>query len=60
MQQFQSNTVTGSTALGETLSITGNDPNITFVDSNNNPALKFLQMEVLLMLLIQQIVQIDL
>ena len=33
-------TVSGTTALGETLSITGNDPNITFVDSNNNPDFK--------------------
>jgi len=36
----QSLTVTGTTSLGETVNITGNDPNITFVDSDNNPDFK--------------------
>jgi len=33
-------TTTGNASVGETLTITGNDPNITFVDSNNNPDYK--------------------
>ena len=33
-------TASGNASVGETLSITGNDPNITFVDSNNNPDFK--------------------
>ena len=36
----QSLTVSGTTSLGETVNITGNDPNITFVDSDNNPDFK--------------------
>ena len=33
----QSLTVTGTTSLSETVNITGINPNITFVDSDNNP-----------------------
>ena len=31
---------TGNASVGETLTITGNDPNISFIDSNNNPDYK--------------------
>ena len=36
----QNVTTTGNASVGETLTITGNDPNITFVDSNSTPDYK--------------------
>jgi len=36
----QAITTTGNSSFGETVTVTGNNPNITFTDSNNNPDFK--------------------